>query len=200
MNNASMFGSLFGNNIFSLFFDLGFRHILEGYDHLLFLIALIIVTREFRSLLSVVSAFTVAHSTTLVLCALGVISLDPVITESLIAASIAYVGIENVVRREYSRRWIVAALFGLIHGAGFSGHLTDLLRNSLGAGAVWSPLMGFNLGIELGQLLVIVAIFPLVWWMQKKGGDRVIVPEISRVVAAIGGMLLVARIYGLFQG
>ncbi len=198
MNHASIFGSLFGNNMFSLFFDLGFHHILEGYDHLLFLIALIIVTREFRSLLSVVSAFTIAHSTTLILCALGVISLEPVITESLIAASIAYVGVENVVRREHKRRWIVAGLFGFVHGAGFSGHLTELLRNSLGAGAIWSPLMGFNLGIELGQLLVIVAVFPLVWWMNKKGADVAIVPEVSRVIAAIGGMLFVGRAFGLF--
>ena len=185
---------------FTLFLELGFRHILEGYDHLLFLIGLVIVTRSWRSLLSVISAFTVAHSTTLVLSALGVIRLEPVVTESLIAASITYVGIENVVRREMRSRWIVAGLFGLIHGAGFSSHLTDLLKATLGAGEIWSPLLGFNAGIEIGQLVVITLLFPLLWWMRRAGNEGALVPEISRVIAAIGGMLMVGRIFGLFEG
>src|SRR6266550_3568667 len=106
---------------FEAFFRIGFFHIIEGYDHLLFLAGLIIVTKDFRSLFSVISAFTIAHSTTLVLSALGILSLPPVVTESLIALSIVYVGIENVVRKEARGRWIVAGSFGLIHGAGFSG-------------------------------------------------------------------------------
>jgi hydrogenase/urease accessory protein HupE len=185
---------------FTLFLELGFRHIIEGYDHLLFLIGLVIVTRSWRSLLSVISAFTIAHSTTLVLSALGVIRLEPIVTESLIAASIAYVGIENVVSRELKSRWVVAGLFGLIHGAGFSSHLTDLLTSTLGARDIWAPLLGFNLGIELGQIMVITILFPLLWWMRRAGREGLIVPEISRVIAAIGGMLMVARIFGLFEG
>ena len=117
---------------FTLFLELGFRHILEGYDHLLFLIGLVIVTRSWRSLLSVISAFTVAHSTTLVLSALGVIRLEPVVTESLIAASITYVGIENVVRREMRSRWIVAGLFG--HGGLTAAELQEKARRLLGPG------------------------------------------------------------------
>jgi len=185
---------------FTLFLELGFRHILEGYDHILFLLGLVIVTRDWRSMLSVISAFTVAHSATLILSALGWISLEPIVTESLIAASIAYVGIENVVRREHRGRWLVAGLFGLIHGAGFSSHLTDLLKSVLGAGDIWAPLLGFNLGIELGQLLVIAILFPFLWWMHRSGKAGLIVPEISRVIAAIGGMLMIARIFGLFAG
>jgi hydrogenase/urease accessory protein HupE len=132
---------------FEAFFKIGFYHILEGYDHLLFLIALIIVTKDLRSLLSVISAFTIAHSTTLVLSALGILSLPPVVTESLIALSIIYVGIENVVRGQTKGRWIVAGSFGLIHGAGFSGHLTDILKGMMAMGDIWSPHMGFNVGI-----------------------------------------------------
>src|SRR2546421_11835857 len=101
---------------FEAFFKIGFYHILEGYDHLLFLLGLIIITKNFRSLFSVISAFTVAHSTTLILSALGILSLPPAITESLIALSIVYVGIENIVKGNSNKRWIVAGSFGLIHG------------------------------------------------------------------------------------
>ncbi|MEO5929383.1 MAG: HupE/UreJ family protein [Candidatus Kapaibacterium sp.] len=184
---------------FTAFLKIGFEHIIGGYDHLLFLIALVIVTRTWRSLLSVISAFTIAHSTTLILSALGIISLAPIITESLIAASITYVAIENIVRKNYEGRWIIAGMFGLIHGAGFSGHLTNILKNSLEGGAIWSPLIGFNVGIELGQMLVISLLYPFIWWMRKAGKEEVLIPEISRVIAAIGGVLVVGRIFGLFN-
>lgn len=180
---------------FTLFLELGLRHILEGYDHLLFLIGLILVTKNWRSLLSVITAFTLAHSTTLVLSALDVIALPPVVTESMIALSIVYVGIENVVRREDRNRWIVAAIFGLIHGAGFSSHLTDLLKTTLGAGEIWPPLLGFNAGIELGQLAVLAVVFPLLWLLRRSAKEEVIVVEVSRVLAAVGGVLIVWRIW-----
>ena len=186
-------------NLFTLFFELGLRHILEGYDHLLFLCGLVIVTTNWKSLLSVISAFTIAHSTTLILSALGVISLDPLTTESLIAVSIIYVGVENIVRKEQKGRWIIAGSFGLIHGAGFSGHLTDLLKNTLGSGNIWSPLLGFNVGIEAGQLIVIAIVFPFIWWMRKANKQDVIIPEISRIIASVGAVLLVWRIWGMGQ-
>ena len=122
--------------MFTVFLELGFDHILDGYDHLLFLAGLIVVATDWRSLLAVISAFTVTHSTTLILSALDILALDPVFTETLIAASIAYVGIENLVREEQTRRWIVAGVFGLIHGAGFSGHLTELLRSMMDMGNI----------------------------------------------------------------
>lgn len=183
--------------MFTLFLELGWRHILEGYDHLLFLAALVIMTRDWRSLLSVITAFTIAHSITLVLSALGILSLPPIFTESFIAASIAYVGIENNVRREHKNRWIIAGLFGLIHGAGFAGHLTGLLKTTMGAGNVWSPLLGFNVGIELGQLTAIAIIFPFLWLMRKYRAEERIVPEISRMIAAAGLILVIWRIWGL---
>lgn len=121
---------------------------------------MIIVADKWKNLLTIISAFTITHSTTLILSALGILSLPPILTESLIAASICYVGIENVISGNKNKRWLVAGLFGLIHGAGFSGHLTDLLKTMLNGSELWSTLMGFNIGIELGQLLVIIAVFP----------------------------------------
>jgi len=182
---------------FSIFFHLGFEHILEGYDHLLFLTGLVIVTHDWKSLLGVISAFTVAHSTTLVLCALDILSLNPIITESLIAASIAYVGVENVVRKEQAGRWMIAGGFGLIHGAGFSGHLTGLLKSMLGMGNIWAPLIGFNIGIELGQLLVIAILFPVMWLLHYRKLRDAIIPEISRMIATVGLVLVIWRIWGL---
>ncbi len=187
----------FFDETFSAFLRIGYFHIIEGYDHLLFLLGLIIVTHKWKDLLKVISAFTVAHSTTLILSALGIISLPPIVTESLIALSIVYVGIENIVRKVKSGRWIVAGSFGLIHGAGFSSHLTDLLKAQLGMGNIWSPIMGFNIGIELGQLTVIACVYPLMLLVRKFGKEDLLVPEISRVIAAIGGVLLVFRMFGM---
>jgi hydrogenase/urease accessory protein HupE len=184
---------------FGAFFNIGLHHILEGYDHLLFLLGLILVARSWRSLLMVVSAFTVAHSTTLVLSALEVLSIPPIITETLIAASIVYVGIENTVRGsgENSHRWVVAGLFGLIHGAGFSGHLVGLLKGAVEQGSIWPALIGFNIGIEVGQIIVVLAALPLLWLADKQGVREKLVPEISRMIAAVGGVLVVARIWGI---
>jgi hydrogenase/urease accessory protein HupE len=187
----------FFDETFSAFLRIGFFHIIEGYDHLLFLLGLIIVTDKWKDLLKVISAFTVAHSTTLILSALGILSLPPIVTESLIALSIVYVAIENIVRKVKSKRWIVAGSFGLIHGAGFSSHLTDLLKAQLGMGNIWSPITGFNLGIELGQLTVIACVYPLMLLVRKYGNEALLMPEISRVIAAIGGILLVFRIFGM---
>jgi hydrogenase/urease accessory protein HupE len=182
-------------NLFGTFFQLGFEHILTGYDHLLFLLALIVVTKETKSLLSVISAFTLAHSTTLILSALEIISLPPVLTESLIALSIVYVGIENVVRKNTSNRWIVAGSFGLIHGAGFSGHLTEILKGMLGSGNILSNIILFNIGIEAGQLVAIAIALPLMALLRKYGKEREIVVEVSRVIASVGAVLLVWRAF-----
>jgi hydrogenase/urease accessory protein HupE len=183
--------------MFSIFLELGFDHILDGYDHLLFLAGLIIVTSDWRGLLAVISAFTVTHSTTLVLSALEIVSLDPAITETLIAASIAYVGVENLVMKGQGHRWIVAAAFGLIHGAGFSGHLTELLKNLMDMGNIWGPLVGFNIGIELGQVFVIALSIPVILGFRRLGIWEKLVPEFSRIIAAIGVFLVISRIWEL---
>jgi hypothetical protein len=139
----------------------GLVHILEGTDHLLFLLCLVVPFRRFWPLAAIVTAFTVAHSITLLLTALGhgpdALWFAPLI-EVLIAASIFYMAIENVLGSSVQRRWIIAFVFGLVHGFGFAFGLQQLLQFA-GAHLVTS-LLAFNAGVELGQLLVLIVLVP----------------------------------------
>ena len=137
------------------FFGLGLRHILGGYDHLLFLVALLLGVRRLRSVVTTVTAFTLAHSVTLSLAVLGLVAAPPAIVEPLIAASIVFVGIENLVRDPGASRWKLTFAFGLVHGFGFAGALRDLGIGTDGAG-VALPLACFNVGVEAGQIAVVV--------------------------------------------
>jgi hydrogenase/urease accessory protein HupE len=136
------------------FVGMGFQHILSGYDHVAFLVALVVSARRLRSLLGVVTAFTLAHSVTLALAALDVVRLPPAPIEAAIALSIAWVGLRTAVQPRARRLWPEAFGFGLVHGLGFARILaeslaaeTDQLRG----------LVGFNLGIEAGQIAIVVA-------------------------------------------
>jgi hypothetical protein len=139
----------------------GFTHILEGPDHLLFLLLLVVPFRRFLPLAAIVTAFTVAHSITLIATALGhgpdALWFAPLI-ETLIAVSILYMAIENVLGPGLRRRWILAFAFGLVHGFGFAFSLRELTQFA-GAHLVTS-LLAFNLGVELGQLLVLAVLIP----------------------------------------
>ncbi len=153
---------------FKSFVLLGFGHILTGYDHLLFLLSLLALGGGLRYLLKVVTAFTVAHSVTLALTVLGVIVLPGRIIESGIALSIAYVALENILRRDRSAiersRWVVTFAFGLLHGMGFA----DLLREMhLPAANLPGALVGFNLGVEIGQLSVVIPVFLLLRLLER---------------------------------
>lgn len=144
------------------FVDLGFRHILDGTDHLLFLLCLVIPFRRLRPLLVVVTAFTVAHSCTLIASAYdlgpGALWFPPLI-ETLIAASIVYMALENIVGAASAhRRWMVAFGFGLVHGFGFSFALRETLQ--FAGSHLLTSLLAFNLGVELGQLLVLLLLIP----------------------------------------
>ncbi len=145
----------------SLFVVAGFHHILEGVDHLLFLFCLLIPFRRIRPLIPIVTAFTVAHSITLIASGYGfapdVLWFPPLI-EMLIAISIVYMALENIVVEQPTRRWIIAFFFGLVHGFGFS----FVLRNTLQfAGThVLTSLLSFNVGVEIGQLFVLVLFVP----------------------------------------
>ena len=145
----------------------GFLHILDGTDHLLFLLCLVIPFRRFRALLPVVTAFTVAHSITLIASAydLGPDALwFPPLIETLIAVSIVYMALENIVggaslHRRLHRRWIIAFAFGLVHGFGFSFALRQMLQ--FAGSHLLASLLSFNVGVELGQLLVLLLLIPL---------------------------------------
>ncbi|MGH6828922.1 MAG: HupE/UreJ family protein, partial [Rhizomicrobium sp.] len=143
------------------FVVMGFNHILSGIDHLLFLFCLVIPFRRIRPLIPVVSAFTIAHSITLIGSAYGfapdVLWFPPLI-EMLIAVSIVYMALENIVVLEPKERWIITFFFGLVHGFGFSFVLRDTLQ--FAGSHVLLSLLSFNVGVELGQLFMLAIFVP----------------------------------------
>ena len=177
------------------FLKLGVEHILTGYDHLLFLFGLMVVCRDLRSILTVITCFTVAHSITLALAALDIVRLPGRIVEPMIAASIAYVGIENLFRGD-SPKWrsLIAFSFGLVHGLGFADALRELGVNS-GRFGIIVPLVGFNLGVEVGQLCVAAIVLPILWNLRRNPVFvRRWVPVCSVAVALAGSYWMVERI------
>jgi len=181
------------------FFDfvkLGVEHIGTGYDHLLFLFGLLIVTRTFKAAFQVITAFTLAHSLTLAVATLDWFVLPARYTEPLIAVSIAYVGVENLVRRgEPQGRWLLTFAFGLIHGFGFASILRDLgVGNTVGSVAL--PLLSFNLGVELGQIAVAAVALPVIWKLRTKTAFvRYWVPACSVAVTLAGTYWFVQRVW-----
>ncbi len=152
------------NNNTPSFFLFGLEHILTGYDHLLFLLALILMPISLKQVLFSITAFTLAHSITLGVSVLGFLVPSSGVIEPLIALSIAYVGIENFIIKNFNKRWILTFLFGLIHGFGFAGALHDI---SLSVDQLPWVLLNFNLGVETGQVLVILMAFPILMWLRK---------------------------------
>jgi hypothetical protein len=144
------------------FVVLGVGHILSGIDHLLFLLCLIIPFRQIRGLIPVITAFTLGHSVTLIGSAFNLAPSGPwfpPFVETAIAASILYMALENIVGANLQRRWIIAGLFGLVHGFGFSYALKDQLQ--FAGSHLLLSLFSFNVGIELGQLAVLCVVVPV---------------------------------------
>jgi hypothetical protein len=172
----------------------GIVHILSGYDHLAFLLGLLLLGGRPRALIGIVTAFTVAHSITLALAALRLVTPPGAIIEPLIAVSIAYVGIENLFAKDGSKRWRIAFPFGLLHGFGFAGALLalDLPRVQLPA-----ALFAFNLGVELGQLGVLAVVLPLVTLARTREEFRTWgVKGLSAGIACAGAIWFFARVAG----
>jgi hydrogenase/urease accessory protein HupE len=177
------------------FVRLGVEHIWTGFDHLLFLFALLVVCRSFRSIVAIISCFTIAHSLTLALATLNIVNLPSRWVEAVIAASIVFVGVENLLRRgeEPRGRWALTFAFGLIHGFGFASVLRDL---GVGAGnqGIAMPLVTFNVGVEIGQIIIAAIVLPIVWQLRKREGFvRRGVPILSAVVALAGLYWLIDR-------
>ncbi len=170
------------------FLKLGVEHIWTGYDHLLFLFALLVVCRSFRSIVAIISCFTLAHSITLALATLNVVNLPSRITEPAIAASIVFVGVENLLRRgaEPKGRWVLTFAFGLIHGFGFASVLRELGVGDNGT-SIAMPLFTFNAGVEVGQIAIAAIVLPIVWRLRKN--EKFVargVPALSAIVSAAG--------------
>ncbi len=177
------------------FLGLGLKHILMGYDHLLFLFSLLVVSRNLKDTLKVITCFTVAHSITLALATFDVVRLPGRVVEPLIAASIVFVAIENLLRRQVppSRLWLVFG-FGLVHGLGFASVLSELGVGT-GSGGVAVPLISFNLGVELGQLLVAIPLVPLLAWAARsRMFERRWIPACSVAAALAGAVWFVERV------
>lgn len=180
---------------FGTFLRLGVHHILIGYDHLLFLLGLIVACHRFRTMAGIITCFTLAHSITLALAAFDVVTLSPRIVEPLIAASIVFVGAENLILRgaEPKRRGLLTFVFGLIHGFGFAGALKEVGHGLVGR-ALAMPLFSFNLGVELGQIAVAAACLPILIALRRWGKfDRYGAPAISALVAIAGLSWLLQR-------
>ena len=184
---------------FALFFGIGTEHILDwqnGYDHILFVVALcaVYVTSDWKQVLILVTAFTIGHSITLALATLRIVSFNTNLIEFLIPLTILVTAIANLFQKEdriYERNihlnYLFASFFGLIHGLGFSNNLRDILGD---AGNIASPLLAFNLGLEIGQI-IIVGIFMALTFLAvdltgvKRRDWKMIISS------AIGGMALI---------
>jgi hydrogenase/urease accessory protein HupE len=190
-NAPSSAGSTGGSLAWSML-KLGVEHILTGADHLVFLLGLILVGGSFRSLLAVVSAFTLAHSITLALATLSVFAPSPRFVEPAIALSIAYVGVDNLFVKDASKRWRITFPFGLIHGFGFAGALREI---ALSRAQLPIALVSFNLGVELGQLAVLSLALPIALtarrapWFGERG-----VKLLSLAIAIGGAALFIVRL------
>lgn len=184
-----------------LYVSIGIRHILPGgLDHILFVLALFLAARRNRDLVLQISAFTVAHTATLALAAVGVVAPPAGIVEPLIAGTIAFVAVENIGFAELTRwRVGIVFLFGLVHGLGFAGFFGEL---GLPAGQFWSALIGFNVGVEIGQLAVVAAAYLAVaglrqWlpsWTTVVAYRRRIVIPLSAAIALTGAIWTVERV------
>jgi hydrogenase/urease accessory protein HupE len=189
------------------FFALGVEHIVTGYDHLLFLAALLLVCTSFRQAASVVTLFTVAHSITLTLAALNLVRLPARIVEPAIAASIVYVGLENIFgRHRVLWRAMVTFGFGLVHGLGFASALREVGLGSTNVGLAM-PLLKFSVGLETGQLVIAAVFLQLLLWLRRRRErDATLlpspilpseprwVPAGSMLVSLIGAYWLVVRV------
>lgn len=170
---------------FTNYIVVGFEHIIpKGLDHILFVVGLFLLSTQLKPLIVQITSFTLAHSVTLALGIFGLVKVSPSIVEPLIAASIVYVCIENIFADKLSRwRPILVFLFGLLHGLGFASVLTDF---GLSQSNFVSGLLGFNIGVELGQIAVIIACFALVgYWFGKKDWYRSYITIPASVVIAL---------------
>jgi hypothetical protein len=198
-------------SLFFTFIAHGAHHIWIGYDHILFLVTLLLAAGVMRAdgrwvpvdklgsalvaAAKVVTSFTLAHSVTLGLAAFGILRLPPALAESAIAATIVLAAINNIVPVVTRRIWLVAFGFGLVHGVGFANVLADL---DLPREGLLTALLAFNLGVEFGQLVIVFAVLPpLILVCRKPAYARIALPAVSLAVAVVGSLWFVERAFGV---
>jgi hypothetical protein len=188
------------------FLRLGLEHIFTGYDHILFILSLVLLVSSFRRIFALVTSFTLAHSITLFLAGLNIIRLSPAIVEPVIAASIAYVAWRNIERlkngmierlnteksrQKLGERWFASFGFGLVHGLGFAG---ALYATPIPHSVFLPAIILFNVGIELGQFSIIALAFPFLYLMNKNRYKQKIALAISTVVLFTAIVLIILRL------
>jgi hydrogenase/urease accessory protein HupE len=176
------------------FVVIGLEHIFTGYDHILFVISLLIGARTIRHIFSLVTAFTIAHSITLALATFNIVVLPSRFVESAIALSIIYVGLINIFNKDAKHQPWLAFGFGLIHGFGFAGILSEM---RLDPSHMAMSLLSFNIGIEIGQLLIVSLAFPMILWIRKLSFKPIkwVIPSTSVAIFAFGLVWFIQRAF-----
>jgi hydrogenase/urease accessory protein HupE len=178
----------------------GIEHIFLGYDHIAFLVGVVLWARRVVPVIKIVTAFTVAHSITLSLAALNIVVIPSIVVEPAIAASIVFVVMENFFSRDIDRRWRVTFAFGLIHGFGFAGALREV---GLPANAVVAALAAFNVGVEIGQVAIVSIVVPVLIALDRlMASDRAkpvratsLVYGLSALISLLGSYWLLTRMF-----
>jgi hydrogenase/urease accessory protein HupE len=176
------------------FIVLGLKHIFTGYDHILFVISLLFGAKTIRHILGLVTGFTIAHSITLALATLDIVTLPSRFVESAIALSIIYVALINIFNKDSKHQPWLAFGFGLIHGFGFAGILSEM---RLDTNHMAASLLSFNIGIEIGQLLIVSVVFPLILWIKKLTLKpiRWVIPGTSVAILCFGLVWFIQRAF-----
>lgn len=166
-------------NLFQLYFKLGLQHILDinGFDHILFVLALcaVYVARDWKKILILVTAFTIGHSLTLALATFNVVNVRSDVIEFLIPVTIAITALFTIFKpkpstgKGISMNYFFAGFFGLIHGLGFSNYLKELLGKEV---SIWQPLLAFNIGLEVGQIVIVAAFLLVTSLLNLAGVNR----------------------------
>ncbi|TDI14757.1 MAG: HupE/UreJ family protein [Acidobacteria bacterium] len=188
---SAQFVAGLGETLYS-FGRLGAEHIFSGYDHILFLIGLLLVATRFSNILTVVTAFTLAHSFSLALAALQWVEVASRIVEPLIALSIMYVALENFFSWFPAKRWLISFGFGLIHGLAFAEGLQVL---ELPPPQFITALLSFNVGIEVAQVIIVALTFPAILAMAKASWRPRAIQGLSSVLFCLGALWLIQRLF-----
>ena len=173
------------------FLVLGIEHIFMGYDHVLFLVGILLLGQTLLQVVKIVTSFTVAHSFTLVLATLGILTPNEQLVEAGIALSIAYIGLENLIDKHWTKAWHITFVFGLVHGFGFANVLKEMELSSV---QLASSLFSFNLGVEIGQVFIVSMVFPLLLFVRKYQWRMWVIRGIAMFIFAFGVFWFFERI------
>ncbi len=182
------------------FIPIGISHILSGYDHILFILSILLLGLTFRKLLILISVFTISHSLTLILAGMGIITLSSQIVEPIIALSIIYTAFIGIFKTQFPKlnifrnHIITIFLFGLFHGLGFAGSFSDL---NISSENFLIPLFSLNIGVEIGQLIIIAFAFPILWVIFQQRGGKIILNIFASLIIFISSLWFIERVFNL---